>query len=127
MQERDWIEYLACGGPTQFEDAWLRLSNGELWRLCCEDNKEVLGKLHNQLIASHQGFIERLEWWLDKIGLPKQFAYDIFHQMKSLVEGFLYEDGGEWLEYIDQFGDEGTEIPQVTLQGLGLRAGTALL
>jgi hypothetical protein len=121
MQERDWIEHLACGGPTQFEDAWLRLSNGELWRLCCEDNKEVLGKLHNQLIASHQGFIERLEWWLDKIGLPKRVAYDIFHQMKSLVEDFLYKDGGEWSEYIDQFGDEEIEIPQVTLQGLGVK------
>jgi len=119
MREWDWIEDLFCGSPTQFEDAWLCLSNGELWRLCCEGNKEVLRKLHNQLIESHQGFIESLGWWLDKIGLPKQFAPDIFLQMKSLIEDFVDKDGGDWLEYVDQ--GEGTEIPQVTLQGLGIK------
>ncbi len=127
MRECDWIEDLVCSGPIQFEDAWLRLSNGELWRLCCEGNKEVLEKLHNQLTASPQGFIERLEWWLSKIGLPKQYAPQIFCWMKSLVEDFVYKDGGDWLEYVDQVEGEGKEIPQVTLQGLGVKGANGFV
>ena len=119
MQEWDWVESLVCGSPIQFKETWLRLSNGELWRLCCESDKEFLSELYDRLITSHQGFVERLGWWLREIGLPTQIASEIFCQMKSLLEDFLKE-GGDWLKYVDQTEGE-EEIPKVTLQGLGVK------